>query len=115
MRTITITLENEEAERLEAIANVIQGKLADFIADEILPEYLEAIQGNVGANVAARIYDRLNDARRAAKMADKLDGEASDWHFYRTAGNDIRVECSDAYHADRIAEGCELIKGKVAA
>lgn len=115
MKTISITLDEEDYAKLSAIADVLNLPPGEFLSREGLGWITQGMAGTVAENLAARIYDTQEEAERAASKADALDEEENDWHFYRMPDGRIQSEVNDYYHADRIAEGCELIKGKVVA
>ncbi|HRJ71915.1 MAG TPA: hypothetical protein PLS03_06800 [Terrimicrobiaceae bacterium] len=110
MKTLTFKVTDEEHERLAAIADVLGGKLVDFLSEEAIPMLLEYLDGNVGEMLAARIYDSLEDAKDSAAKADALDGIENEWRFYLRPGGSISAECSEGFHEDRIAQGCVLIE-----
>ncbi|HRJ72756.1 MAG TPA: hypothetical protein PLS03_11065 [Terrimicrobiaceae bacterium] len=110
MKTVTITIDDETADRLEAMADIIENELADFITNEVIPVYVEMNEGSVSENLAARVYDTLEEAQRSALKSNALAGTESDWPFYRRPDGRISAECNRHFHADRIAEGCMLIE-----
>ncbi|HRJ72421.1 MAG TPA: hypothetical protein PLS03_09350 [Terrimicrobiaceae bacterium] len=110
MKTLSFNVTDEEHEQLAAIADVLGGKLDDFLSEEAIPMLLEHLGGNVGELLAARIYDSLEDARESAAKANALDGCENEWLFYRRPDGSVSAECSEGFHIDRIAEGCVLIE-----
>lgn len=109
MKTLTITITDEDFARLAALATVLDITPERYIETEGMDWMIEGMEGNVADNLACRIWDNPEEAKRAAVKADAIDETAYWWAILKRPEGDFLLEAGESDIAKARAAGNILV------